>query len=72
MPRLAASNLGSVGSTAEATPNSLGYSCLCLPQLDTEAWAEGHGHASCEMQVGEEAQECPPDACGCSRMFHAQ
>lgn len=76
MPSLAASSLGSTGSTAEATPNSLGCSRLCLPQLHVEAWAEGRLRTPCEMQVGEEARECPPAACGrstsCDWLFWAR
>lgn len=69
MPSLATSSLGSMGSTAEATPNSLGCSCLCLLHLHAEAWAERLLYAPYEMQVGEEAYECPPAACGQSRLL---
>lgn len=69
MPSLATGSLGSVGSTVEATPNSLGCSCLCLPQLHAEAWAEWLLHAPYETQVGEEAQEYPPAACGQTRLL---
>lgn len=68
-PSLATQSLGSMGSTAEATPNSLHCSRLCMPQLHTEAWAEGHLRTLCEMQVGEEVQECSPAAYGHSRLF---